>query len=152
MSTVVFSIENGFLKVSVLCVSSHSLLWTTLLLVDVVLLSVLLVIFAILTRKVKYRHFKDTKKVAMLSFTVVFTAASGLCYWYLLRIIQADTVLVNAVLQISYYLVIIECQGFVFAPKLFPISKGRVRNWYYKVLNVPVPKSVVRVESQFSKA
>ena len=141
-STVMFSIRNGFLYISVLCVS-HSLRWPLLLFVYISIVSLLLIIFAVLTRKIKYRDFKDTKKISILSFLVVFTCATSLFYWYLFRIIRADVILIHSVLQIGHYCIILECQGFVFAPKLFPVMKERLMRRYYRALNIPTPKTTV---------
>ena len=84
-STVSFSVENGFLVVTVLCVSKCVLVWVLLLLAYFIAMAVLLVIFSVLTCKVKYKDFKDTKKFIMLSFYLILTCVSALFYW--LRII-----------------------------------------------------------------
>lgn len=132
---------NGFLHSSVLCVSDHTIRWLLIQFVYLVILSLLLIIFAILTRKIKYRDFKDTKKVSALSFSLIFTGTSTLFYWYLFRSIGADEVLTRTVLQIGHYCIILECQGFIFAPKLFPIIKERLIRRYYRAIDAPVSKN-----------
>ena len=136
-SAVSFAISGGLLHISV---STYSLLWTLLLLVYTVIMSVFLILFAVLTRKIKYQDFKDTKKVSILSFLVVFQCASLLFYWYLLRIIGADVVFIHVVLQSGYCCTILECQGFIFAPKLFPVVKKKLMRRFYRLSHIPVPK------------
>ena len=130
ISITSLSIRNGLLHISEECASVHTIRWLLMLLIYMVTLSVLLITMAILTRKIKYRDFKDTKKVSILSFLLVLTCTCTLFYWYVLRSIRADAILVHAVLQIGHYCTILECQGFLFAPKLFPIIKEKVFKRY----------------------
>ena len=127
ISKVFFSVKNGHLFVTEQCVSKHTIEWLLGLLVYLALISILLIIVAILTRKIKHENFKDTKKISALSFFVVLTLSFTLSYWYITRIIQANVVLVHAVLQIGHYFIILECQGFIFAPKLYPILKKYIK-------------------------
>ena len=136
-SAVSFAISGGLLHISMRCVSSYSLLWTLLLLVYTVIVSVFLITFAVLSRKIKYQDFKDTKKVSILSFLVVFQCASFLFYWYLLDAIGADGVFIQTVLQLAYCCAVLECQMFIFAPKLFPIVKKKL---IHTLLHTPAPK------------
>jgi hypothetical protein len=145
--TVLFSVSNGYLHATVLCESEHSIKWLVVLFVYLTTISLILIIFAILTRKIKYSDFKDTKKVSILSFLLVFTGASTLGSWYLLRIIGADVILVHVVLEIGHYCVILECQGFIFAPKLFTVVKRILVRKYQKVLNIPLPKTTITTVS-----
>ena len=126
-SVVSFAVVDGLLVFREQCVSAHVIQWLSGLLVYIIIMSLLLIVFAVLTRKVKYRNFKDTKKVSVLCFVVVFTCALLLFYWYLLRIIKANFILIHATLQFGHYCIILECLGFIFAPKLFPILRDRVR-------------------------
>jgi hypothetical protein len=142
-SVVLFSIKNGLLTISVQCVSEHHLRWVVLLLVYIIALSLILVTFAILTRNIKYRDFKDTMKISVLSFLLVFTCANTIFYWFLLRIIGADVILSFALLHIGHYCVILECQGFIFAPKLFPIVKEILIRRLHRASNTPTPKTAL---------
>ena len=137
---VVSSINGGVFSISVVCVSSSLLRWVLLLLIYIIVLSFFLIIFAILTRKIKYQDFKDSKKISVLSFMLVFTCASSLFYWYLLRTIRANPILVHTVLQIGHYCIILECQGLLFAPKLLPIIRQRIMRKYNRAINVPTSK------------
>ena len=136
-----FLIRNGFsYNTEPMCTSKNTLKWLLVQLIYTLILSLFLIAVAISTRKIKFQDFKDTKKVSVLSFLVVFICTCGLFYWYLLSYIQADTILIQSVLQFAHYGVILSCQGFLFAPKLFPIVKGRVLRRYYRALNRPCSK------------
>ncbi len=126
-STVSFSVEGGYLVVAEECVSAYTIQWLIGLLMYLVILSFVLITFAILTRKIRFRNFKDTKKIKVLCFLVVFTCATILFYWYLARVIDANAILVHALLQFGHYAVILECQGFIFAPKLLPVVQKRLK-------------------------
>jgi DNA-binding MarR family transcriptional regulator len=126
ISVVSNSTINGYLHITARCVSSYSVYWTLLLLAHVILISILLVTFAFFTRKITYQDFKDTKKIIILCFSLVFTCTTTLFYWNLLSTIRAGTILVYAVLHIGHYSIILECLGFIFAPKLFPIAKRKI--------------------------
>lgn len=136
---VSFRIEDGYLFVAEQCESKHTIQWLIGLLIHTLVLSVVLIIFAILTRKVDIKDFKDTKKVSVLSFLVVITTACTLFYWYFLRIIKADVILIQGVLQFGHCSFILECQGLIFAPKLFPIIKDRLRHRLSKRMSAPAP-------------
>lgn len=130
-------IRDGYLFVNEECVSKYTLRWLLGLLVYLILISIALTTTAILTRKIQQRNFKDTKKISALSFMFVLTISIILSYWYTFRIIKVNVILVHAVLQFGHYFLILECQGFLFAPKLYPILKNRLM----KKLGTPNEKS-----------
>ena len=98
LSEVIFPVRGGYVFVTEQCRSNHTIQWLLGLLIYLVVISLLLVVAGILTRNVKH---KNTKKVSALSFVVVFTLSLILSYWYILRIIGANVVLVHAVLLIA---------------------------------------------------
>ena len=141
-SVVHFSVRNdGLLHATVQCDSTNAIRWLLSLFVYMVSLSAILITFAVLTRKIKYQDFKDTKKINVLSFLLVATGACSLFYWYLLRLIEADILLIHALLQIGHYCIVLECQGFIFAPKLFPIVKKILVQRYCREFNILPPKN-----------
>lgn len=121
------------------CVSTNAIQWLVGLMIYDSVLSVVLVVLAILTRKIRYKDFKDTKKVNILCFVVVLTGVTVLFYWYLARLIQADPILVNALLLLGSLTVVLECQGFIFAPKLLPVLKKRLFHGFFQSRSTSVP-------------
>ena len=141
LSVVSFSIEGGHLVARERCNSAYTIQWLLGLQIYIVGMSLLLVVVAIMTRNISHSDFKDTKKVSSLCFVLVLTLSMLLAYWYVLRIVRAHVVAVHGVLQVGHYFMILECQGFIFAPKLFPIVRERLMRRYDRAASVPIPKS-----------
>ena len=90
------------------------------------LLIILLLAFAILTRKVNKKNFKDTKKILVFvfSFTIVATVSGVISY--LFNSINLDNVAI-VVSSYSYQLMTLLCLTILIAPKALPA-------FYYRVL------------------
>lgn len=97
-------------------------LWLALLTVYFMILMLLLVTVAILTRKIRYKNFKDTKKVNTLVFLLIYTYAISITYWTVFTSI-GDEQSARVVLKVSHTLIIVECIGFLFLPKIYPLVK-----------------------------
>ena len=82
---------------------------------------ILLVIFlAVQTRHIKWRNFKDTKKVNAYIFTVVVILAIAVPLWYIF--IRAQFEVGGHISSVIAYLSIgIFCQFFLFASKILPL-------------------------------
>ena len=112
------------------CDSDYLLVWLILLLLYLVILMVSLVVVAVKTRKIRYKNFKDTKKVNALIFMVVPTIVLALSYWFIIRSIQdSNPVTEHAVLQIGTSAMVYELMGFLFVPKIYPLIKEK---WFTK--------------------
>lgn len=107
------------------CISDYLIHRNVILFFYIVILSVFLISVAIKSRKIKRKNFKDTKKLCALSYFLVLTGAIAITYWCILRLIQADSLLINALLQVTFIIVIFECLGLIFAPKILPLLKDR---------------------------
>lgn len=135
----IFSFTNGLLLVAHDCVSSYEVLWLLGNLGYLCCLAVCLAIFAFLTRKIKYKKFKDTKSLTSLCFIIVFTTTLVVSYWYIARQIS-DVYLLFAIIQFGDYAIILECQGFIFTLKLFPVVKSCIMKRLNKDHGVPILK------------
>ena len=135
----IFSFKNGLLFVAHDCVSSYEVFWLLGNLGYLCCLAICLTIFAFLTRKIKYKKFKDTRSLTSLSFIIVFTTTLLVSYWYIARQI-GDVYLLYAIIQFGDYAIILECQGFIFALKLIPVVKSRIMRKLNKARGVPIVK------------
>lgn len=135
----IFSFASGLLFVVHDCVSSYEVFWLLGNLGYLCCLAFCLTIFAFLTRKIKYKEFKDTKSLTSLSFVVVFTTSLVVSYWYIARQI-GEYYLLLAIIHFGDYAIVLECQGFIFVLKLFPVIKSRIVKKLNKVRSVPVSK------------
>ncbi len=110
------------------CTGAQSLfLWIYLVAAYFVALLLALVIVAILTRKIRYRNFKDTKKVNVLVLLLIYTYTFTLSCWMLLRLVDRNEQRISRiVLHVGHILVVVECIGLLFVPKVYPFLKEAV--------------------------
>ncbi len=110
------------------CSSKYLLTWHSLLIIYLAILLLSLSVIAIKTRKIRERNFKDTKKVNGFIFIIILLTGMTISYWYILRAINADRIIVQIMLHIAHVAIVIACQGFLFVPKLFPIIWGHFQS------------------------
>lgn len=98
--------------------------WYILLIVYGYSLSTALAIAAIKTRKIRYKHFKDTRKVNtyLFCFTIITAMTIG-CYLLLDRSKAYKYYLSPTPIQIGLSMVALLCQFLLFVPKVFPPFK-----------------------------
>lgn len=105
--------------------SSNSLgIWLALSFALIGLVMISVIFLAIQTRHIKRKHFKDTKKVNILIFSVSITCAAFIPLWIILFAVGYD---IGAYICrcIANMAVAALCQVFLFLPKILP-------NFYYK--------------------
>ena len=117
-------IDNGPLPVFAECRSSHEFYWL-ILLAYVLMLCFLLVVMSILTRNIKYKNFKDTKKIIGLVIIGILLGCSTLSYIVIFKIRNKDYRYTHDLLMISHLTFILECQIFLFLPKIIPTIKKK---------------------------
>lgn len=101
--------------------SSRLYLWLLLLFAYFLLLMGALITVAILTRKIRYQNFKDTKKVNALVFFLLYTLSFTLGYWGILRRISSDPSFSGRLtLHVGHVLIVAECMILLFIPKVYP--------------------------------
>ena len=123
-------IESGEIIAVQQCDSHRLLSWLIPLLLYIIVLLVTLVVVAVKTRKIRYKNFKDTKKVNALVFVLILTIVLTLSHWFILRrVAKSDTILQHSMLQIGHTLMIYELMGFLFVPKIYPLIKEK---WFIK--------------------
>ena len=105
--------------------SSRLYLWLFLLFLYFLLLSGALITVAVLTRKIRYQNFKDTKKVNALIFFLLYTFCFVLGYWGILQgISSGSSNLGRLTLHVGHVLIVAECMVLLFIPKVYsPLRK-----------------------------
>ena len=88
----------------------------------IILLILAIAVVAIKTRKLRYKHFQDTKKVNLFLFFIVLIGISGLIL-YKVTFDLGSLLVSYIVLHVVHCTYIGLCLGFLFLPKLFPIIK-----------------------------
>ena len=84
------------------------------------ILTFALAVVAIITRKVRLHHFKDTKKVNILSFILGVGIIISFTFWLLVQTLDTKRYIATLTVYIPHSVVIISFQGLLFVPKVFP--------------------------------
>ena len=112
--------KNGYVQIEKDCGSKYETYWFGMLVFYLLVLIIALTIVAIMTRKVRLQHFKDTKKVNVLLFIFSMVITLAFSYWLLLQTANAKQYVVTSLLNIVYSVLIIFFQSLLFLPKVFP--------------------------------
>ena len=84
------------------------------------ILTLALAVVAIITRKVRLHHFKDTKKVNILSFILGVGIIISFSFWLLVQSLDTKRYIATLTVYIPHSVVILSFQGLLFVPKVFP--------------------------------
>ena len=116
--------SSGRILIDQQCKSHNTALWFVLAHGYSGILGICLLVAAIKTRKVKWDNFKDTKKVCVFAFVLMFVMILTGSLWGILRTAGSSTDS-NQILGIGYCLASLLCVAFLFAPKVVP----RLKRW-----------------------
>ena len=117
---VEYRLQNGVIYIEKVCRSKYQIVWFGILTVYLLVLIFALAVIAVVTRKVRLQHFKDTKKVNILLFILCFGFIICLSYWLLLQSLKTKRYIATLPLHIGHSMLIILFQTFLFIPKVFP--------------------------------
>lgn len=109
-----------YIEVDKQCDSDHLLIWIACWIVYLMFLLIALVVVAFKTRKVRLRHYKDTKKVNAFIFLLNLNIFFTVSYWALLRFITTKRHISGIISHIGHSALVILCQVLLFAPKVLP--------------------------------
>ena len=112
--------HSTFTQVEQRCTCKYLLLWIGLLIINILILITVLLIVAVKTRNIRQTHFKDTKKVNAFLFLLVTVIILTLAYWMIFRTIGAKKGYSDITLHLAHIIIVVSCQGFLFAPKVLP--------------------------------
>ena len=110
--------ELNFMADKYHCKSNHQVVWFGILVLFFVVLSMAVIIVAIKTRKIRQKHFKDTKKVNLLIFLLLFIIAFTLSFWLFFTDLYDRIVLI--ILVTGHLLAAFLCQFILVFPKVWP--------------------------------
>ena len=112
--------RKGYTELSKDCDSKYEGIWSGVLSAYLLLLALASAIVVIMTRKVRLQHFKDTKKVNILVFTLCLGIILTFSYWLLFQMLNTKPYIVSVPLIIGHSTGILSFQVFLFIPKIFP--------------------------------
>ena len=131
--------SSGLLVVRRQCSSKHTLVWTMLFAVYDIALSVAIVLIAIKTRRVRFARFKDTKKVNLMVFLVLFVSISTWLYSYVFTAVGLYRFVPTYILYAGSITIAFICQFTLFIPKVWTPLCNRLQSlwmslyYYYSV-------------------
>ena len=102
------------------CTSAYQTVWQTILALYTAILFLILLVLAIMMRKIQYGDFKDTKKISILVLFLFLDLVLTVGMWRVLDTIIVKAYLVDIVLHLGHHTYILLCHGLLFAPKILP--------------------------------
>ena len=108
------------------CNSRYFEIWAALHVSYSLVLLLIMVILAILTRKIKRDHFNNTKKINTLTAVLLFHVCISLSLWFVLRLI-GETILSKVMFALSTMFTAVFCQAFLIAPKIVPLVFNKIK-------------------------
>ena len=124
--------KQSYIELEKSCGPLNKPVWYVLLTVYGYSISTVLVTVAIKTRKIRYKQFKDSRKVNMYSFCFTIVSAMIFGYWLLLAQSNAyEYYLSLTPIQIGLSMIVLLCQFLLFIPKVFPPFKRYIMTRCY---------------------
>ena len=111
--------SSEFTVVKTQCRSEYTFIWMVLMAVYDIALSVAVVIVAVKTRKVRFARYKDTIKVNLLVFLVLFISISALSHWYIFTVSGLYILVPTYILYAGSVTLPFICQFTLFVPKIW---------------------------------
>ena len=130
---VEYRMQKGCLYLEKSCRSNYKKQLFGLLSAYLLILIIALLVVAIITRKVRLQHFKDTKKVNILLFILGKGIIITFCYWILLQIIYTERYIAALSVYIPHSVLILSFQGLLVVPKVFPPLWRCVKTFHLKI-------------------
>ena len=115
-----YQIRGGNIHLEKFCTSKHEAQLFGVIIIYPLIVVLALTTVAVITRKIRLQHFKDTKKVSILLFILCIRIVVVYSYWLLLQTVDTKGYISNLPLQIGHLVLIIFFQSFLFAPKILP--------------------------------
>ena len=120
-----YSEHPGIITVTVNCTSKNEYVWYALLLIYTLLLSLMVVVIAIKSRKIRLKHFNDTKKVHLFLFLTFFFGIYTFALFWIFEIADIYGEVPTYILYAGHLIVVFLCHTFLFIPKVWPPVHGR---------------------------
>ena len=115
------------------CSSAHLITWLVSLLSYIFILSSAVVCLAIISSKIRYQHFRDTKATNAFTYLSCFVTILTLIHWYFFYSREPPSIssilISDNVLYIGHSIVAVLCQVLLFVPKVYqPLRRRLTRN------------------------
>ena len=125
--------HSGYITFKEQCKSKYTAMWLILMLIYNILLSLAVVVVAIKSRKIRLEQFKDTKKVNLLIFLILFIGISTFSYWSIFTVVGVYGDVTTYILYSGHILLAFLCQVILFIPKIWPaLHKLLLRKFVFR--------------------
>ena len=137
--TFIASSNPPFIQLHQYCTSAQYNVWLSMSIGYVGVVTLFAIFFAVQTRHIKRKHFKDTKKVNMFIFSIWILYNVFIPTWFILVSVNIDTFAYVCECVVSLGGAAL-CQTFLFLPKVLPpLCKFRVSSKEGEASSVRVP-------------
>jgi gamma-aminobutyric acid type B receptor len=116
-----------FFRVIQECQSNYHNIWLLVLFGYSIILGLVMVLLAVLTRKIKRRNYKDSKKINILVAALIVDTCIGVPLWIMFRSI-ASTILSRLSYNIGTIVAAFLCQMILILPKTLPLIVRKYRS------------------------
>ena len=116
----------GFIEIEQRCDSENSIIWYILTLAYHYIITIVVVVVAIKSRKIRYAHFKDTKKVNLLIVLVFTIGIYHFVYSYAFNYNDPFSFRAKLVIYVCHMLIATVCQVTLFVPKIWPTVREKL--------------------------
>ena len=123
-----YQMRDGYIHLEKVCTSKYEIQIFGVLIIYLLVLILALAIVAIITRKVRLQHFKDTKKVNTLLFIFCTGIIIVFSYWLLLQTQDTKRYIKNLPLYIGHSVLVVSFLSLLFVPKVFPPLWRRIKD------------------------
>ena len=123
-----YQMRGGYLYLEKLCTSKYQAQIFGVIIIYLLTLILALATVAVITRKVRLQHFKDTKKVNALLFILCIGIALVYSYWLLLQALGTKRYIANLPLQIGHFVLILSFLSLLFVPKVLPPLRRHIKD------------------------
>ena len=110
----------GFITVEERCTSKYTAVWSFLLIIFFLALSLAVIVVAIKSRKIRLELFKDTKRVNFFIFLSLFVRVNSFAYWIIFSLGRLHGDVPDYILYASHMIGALLCQVILFLPKVWP--------------------------------
>jgi MFS family permease len=115
-----------FFRVIQECQSNYHNIWLLVIFGYSIILGLVLVLLAVLTRKIERKDYKDSKKINILVVSLIVDTCIAVPLWSIFRII-AFTILSQLVQTIGIIVAAVLCQVILILPKILPLAVHKCR-------------------------
>ncbi|MCG8625846.1 MAG: hypothetical protein MJE68_28100, partial [Proteobacteria bacterium] len=123
-----YQMRGGHVHLKKVCTNKYLGQLFGILSIYVLILVLALTTVAVITRKIRLQHFKDTKKVNILLFILCIGTVMVYAYWLLLQIVDTKRYVSNLPAQVGHLVLIVSFQSLLFVPKVLPPLWRHIEN------------------------